>query len=127
MIFVPPVPKSEIAEVIASANICLATLQPVDMYKTVYPNKVFDYMAAGRATLLNIDGVIRDVVERSESGVFVKPGDAAALAGEIKKLASKPKLTETMGRNGRSYLLKNFDRPVTAVQLQKLFENTYKD
>ena len=126
VIFNAPVPKTEIADVIASADLCLATLQPIEMYKTVYPNKVFDYMAAGRATLLNIDGVIREVIETSEAGVFVQPGDAKALAEEIKRLASKPKLIKKMGMNGRSYLIKNFDRPITAKLLLKLFEDTFK-
>jgi glycosyltransferase involved in cell wall biosynthesis len=127
LIFVPPVPKSEIADVIASADLCLAILQPIEMYKSVYPNKVFDYMASGRATLLAIDGVIRDVVETSNSGVFVHPGDPKALAEQIKQLASKPALVEQMGKNGRDHLLKHFDRPVTASQLQELFEKIYKN
>ena len=124
ILFVPPVNKSEITEVIASADLCIATLQPIEMYKTVYPNKVFDYMAAGKATLLNIDGVVREVVEKAEAGVFVKPGCPEALANEITRLASKPKLIKQMGKSGREYLLKNFDRPVTAAQLIKLFENS---
>ena len=33
------------------------------MFRTTYPNKVFDYMAAGRPTILAIDGVIRQVVD----------------------------------------------------------------
>jgi len=127
LIFVPPVPKSEIADVIASADLCLAILQPIEMYKTVYPNKVFDYMAAGRVTLLAIDGVIRDVVEASKAGVFVQPGNPKVLAEQINKLASELTLVEQMGKNGRDYLLKHFDRPVTASQLQVLFEKIYKN
>ena len=53
------------------------------MYATVYPNKVFDYMAAGRPVILAIDGVIRQVVEQAEAGVFVSPGDASALAARF--------------------------------------------
>jgi len=32
-----------------------------------------------------------------------------------------------MGKNGRAYLLKHFDRPVTAAQLQDLFKKTIKN
>ena len=46
--FFPPVPKAEMSDAIAAADVCIAILKPVEMYKTVYPNKVFDYMAAGR-------------------------------------------------------------------------------
>ena len=41
----PPLPKAEMRTALAAADVCLAILKPIEMYKTVYPNKVFDYMA----------------------------------------------------------------------------------
>jgi glycosyltransferase involved in cell wall biosynthesis len=61
--FFPPVAKNGMREVMAAADACVAILKPLELYKTTYPNKVFDYMAAGRPVLLAIDGVIRQVVE----------------------------------------------------------------
>jgi len=52
---------------LAAADACLAILQPLPLYSTVYPNKVFDYMAAGRPVLLAIDGVIHQVVEGAQA------------------------------------------------------------
>ena len=66
-------PKDEMAEALAAADACIAILKPIEMYKTVYPNKVFDYMAAGRPVLLAIDGVIRDVVESAQCGYRCSP------------------------------------------------------
>jgi glycosyltransferase involved in cell wall biosynthesis len=43
--FLSPVPKNEMPEALAAAGACIAILKPVELYKTVYPNKVFDYMA----------------------------------------------------------------------------------
>ena len=86
--FVPSVPKSEMPDALAAADACIAILKPLEEYKTTYPNKVFDYMAAGRAVVLAIDGVIREVVEAAQCGYFVEPGNASALANAICKLAS---------------------------------------
>ena len=61
VIWAPPVPKNKMSEVLAAADACVAILKPIEMYKTTYPNKVFDYMAAGRPVILVIDGVIRQV------------------------------------------------------------------
>jgi len=47
VLFLSPVPKNEMASALAGADACLAILKPIDEYKTTYPNKVFDYMAAG--------------------------------------------------------------------------------
>jgi glycosyltransferase involved in cell wall biosynthesis len=84
--FLPPVPKLEMPGALAAADACLAILQPIEMYKTTYPNKVFDYMAAGRPVILAIDGVIRQVVEDAQAGVFVTPGDSQALASVIRQI-----------------------------------------
>ena len=71
-------PKARMAEVLAGSHVCLATLLNLEMYRTTYPNKVFDYMAAARPTVIAIDGVIREVIETAEAGTFVTPGDARA-------------------------------------------------
>ena len=120
LIFLPPLPKAEMRSALAMADICLAILKPVEMYKTVYPNKVFDYMAAGRATILAIDGVIREVIEAGEAGVFVPPGDPEALAVTIRQLAGQPEKVKQMGLNGRAYLEAHFDRPKVADELDEL-------
>jgi glycosyltransferase involved in cell wall biosynthesis len=120
--FIPPVPKAEMAQALAAADACLAILKPIPLYATVYPNKVFDYMAAGRAVILAIDGVIREVVEQAQGGVFVPPGDAAAMANAILKLADDPEIGRAMGTNGRRYVEAHFDRPALAERLAELVE-----
>ena len=105
-----------------AADICLATLQNIPMFKTTYPNKVFDYMAAGRPTVLGIDGVIREVIESAEGGVFVQPGDAAALADEVRRLAANPDLRKRQGERARAYVVQHFDRRQQAVQFVDLLE-----
>lgn len=103
-------PKKEMPYVLASSDVCLAILQNIEMFRTTYPNKVFDYMAAGRATVLVIDGVIRDVIETSRGGVFVEPGDDEQLASTILELSKDPQRVRQMGANAREYLVNHLDR-----------------
>jgi glycosyltransferase involved in cell wall biosynthesis len=103
-------PKREMPFVLASSDVCLAILQNIPMFRTTYPNKVFDYMAAGRATILVIDGVIREVIETSGGGVFVEPGDDQQLAKTVLELSNDPERAKQMGRNAREYLVKHLDR-----------------
>jgi glycosyltransferase involved in cell wall biosynthesis len=63
--FISPLPKLEVPNAMASADACVAILKPIPLFSTVYPNKVFDYMAAGKPVILAIEGVIREVIERS--------------------------------------------------------------
>ena len=48
--FAGAMPKTSMPEVLAAADVCIATLMNIPMFATTYPNKVFDYMAAGRPT-----------------------------------------------------------------------------
>jgi glycosyltransferase involved in cell wall biosynthesis len=127
VIFIPSVPKDEMSGALAAADACVAILKPIAMYKTVYPNKVFDYMAAGRPVILAIDGVIRDVVESAQCGIIVPPGDAESLANAIQLLAREPKQGLILGQNGRRYVETYFDRAVLAERLNVLLESILRD
>ena len=122
VLFLPPVPKNEMAAALAGADACLAILKPIEEYKTTYPNKVFDYMAAGRPVVLAIDGVIRDVVEAAQCGLFAQPGDPAALAQAIRQLAANRAASRRMGLAGRVYLEQHFSRSAVAEKLAAIME-----
>lgn len=116
--FLPPVPKNEMRAALAGADACLAILKPLEEYKTTYPNKVFDYMAAGRPIILAIDGVIREVVQAAGAGLFCRPGDPQALAGAVLELASNRDAALQMGLAGRAYLERHFSRQALAEKLE---------
>jgi glycosyltransferase involved in cell wall biosynthesis len=115
-------PKSEMKDFLGAADICLATLRNIPMFKTTYPNKVFDYMAAGRPTVLAIDGVIREVVEAADGGRFVTPGDPEALAEAVRQLAGDRDLRRRQGASARAHVVRHFNRRVQAGQFVALIE-----
>jgi glycosyltransferase involved in cell wall biosynthesis len=121
--FLPSVPKTQMAHALAGADACIAILKPIEEYKTTYPNKVFDYMAAGKPVVLAIDGVIRDVVQRAGCGIFVQPGAAQEMSQAIRQLAADPTQGRVMGMLGREYLEGNFSRAVIGEKLIDLLED----
>ncbi len=114
--------KLEMPAFLAASDACVATLKDIPMFRTTYPNKVFDYMAAGRPTILGIDGVIRQVVETAQGGVFVPPGDDAALAHAVLYLAGHPREGKTMGQQARAYVQVHFNRVDQAHAFAQLAE-----
>jgi glycosyltransferase involved in cell wall biosynthesis len=120
ILFLPPIPKVEMPSALAAADACIAILKPVEMYKTTYPNKVFDYMAAGKPVILAIDGVIREVVENADGGIPIRPGDPEALSRAVLQLADDPESVHRMGFQARDYVVKNFDRSILAAKLMEL-------
>jgi glycosyltransferase involved in cell wall biosynthesis len=123
VLFLPPIPKTEMAEALAGADVCLAILKPLDEYKSTYPNKVFDYMAAGRPVVLAIDGVVRAVIDAAGCGIFAQPGDPSALAEAIQILVADPGQSRKMGLAGRKYLQEHFSRVVMAERLLEILNN----
>lgn len=120
VIFTGSVPKDEMADVLAASDACVAILQNIPMFRTTYPNKVFDYMAAGRPTLLAIDGVIREVMETSRGGLFVPPGDDAALTQAVLRLERDREEGRRMGQAARKFVEEHFDRRRQARQFHEL-------
>ncbi len=124
ILFLPPAAKRRMPEILAAADAGVAILRAIPAYASTYPNKVFDYMAAGRPVVLAIDGVIRQVVEAAGCGLYATPGDPQAVADVIRRLASDRESARRMGSAGRRYLEQNFNREEISRNLIDLLENT---
>lgn len=122
VLFIPPVAKKEMGEILSAADACLAILKPLEWYRTTYPNKVFDYMAAGKPVVLAIDGVIREVIETHNAGVAVPPGDPQALAQVIRNLAGDPQKAREMGLAGRKAVENCYNRQRFSIRLAEIIE-----
>ncbi|UCC68628.1 MAG: glycosyltransferase family 4 protein [Armatimonadota bacterium] len=109
-----PVPKRQMPGFLAAADVGAAILRRCQTFRTVYPNKMFDYMSAGLPVLLAIDGVARELVENAGAGVYVEPGDTDAMRRAILWLRGHPAKAAEMGRRGETYVREHFDRAVLA-------------
>ncbi len=109
--FCGPQPKERMPEIVQASDIGLAVLQNNPTFRTVYPNKVFDYMACERPTVLAIDGIARQLVcDEAQAGLYAPPENAEAIACAITTLADDPEERARMGRNGRNWVLAHATR-----------------
>ncbi|WP_242335969.1 MULTISPECIES: glycosyltransferase family 4 protein [unclassified Anaeromyxobacter] len=117
IVFCGEQPKARMPEFVNACDVGAAVLQDNPTFRTVYPNKVFDYMACARPTLLAIDGVARAMVcTDARAGVFVPPEDGRAIAEAIRRLADDPVACAEMGRNGRAWVEANAARQALAAR-----------
>jgi glycosyltransferase involved in cell wall biosynthesis len=108
--FLDPVPdKSSVARLAAASDACLTVFKDVPVLATNSPNKLFDTFAAGRPAVVNTPGWMRELVERNEAGLFVRPGDARDLADKLAWLRDHPDEVERLGRNARALAQRDFD------------------
>jgi len=115
IVFHGPQAKERMPALVNACDAGAAVLQRNPTFRTVYPNKVFDYMACAKPTLLAIDGVARALVcEEARAGVYAEPEDAAALASAIVRLADDAAGRAEMGRRGRAWVVANAGREALA-------------
>lgn len=114
--FLDPIPKDEIPNLLAAADIGLHVLADVELFRTaVSPNKVFDYMAAGRPTLTNCPGLVTDLVQQANAGIGVRP---SGIAEGLQRLAAMDEPHRAgLGQLGQSWIETNQSRRAMAHRL----------
>ena len=110
VLFADPVPKRHVGDYINASDVCAAVLMKNDTFKTVYPNKIFDYMSCKRPILLAIDGAARELIERAGAGVYVEPENPEALARCVLEMKGRPDVLKRMGESGYRYVREHFSR-----------------
>jgi len=110
VIFVDSVPKAQVCDYINASDVCTAVLMKNDTFKTVYPNKVFDYMSCKRPTIVAIDGVARKLVEDAGAGLYAEAENPEAFIRATMTLKNDPALMTEMGERGYSHVREHYSR-----------------
>lgn len=112
--FVDEQPRERIPDYICASDVCLVVLKKSDVFKTVIPTKMLEFMSCGRPVLLGVEGQARKIIEDAHAGVFIRPESADDLSEAVVRLVKDPQLRYELGRNGRKYILQHFSRLQTA-------------
>lgn len=120
--FIDAQPREEVPSLIRSSHVCLVTLKKADVFKTVIPTKMLEFMACGRPVVLAVDGQARRVLEQAGGGLFVEPEDSRALADAVIRLRADPELRRVLGLSGRRFVEANLSREATARQYLGVLE-----
>lgn len=120
--FLDPLPKRDLARLLAGAQLGLLCLAPVPAFaEWTAPNKLMDYLAAGLPVLSNLPGEAARLLAAG-AGETVPPGDPAALAAALARLAAAPSRRAAMGAAARALALRRFDRRLLAARFVEAVE-----
>src|SRR5262245_1880996 len=120
VMFTGLVPHEKVPGILAASDMALVTLKPCEVFKTVLPSKMFEAMAAARPIVLAVEGEAQAVLEHAGAGIAVQPGDAAAMATAIARLASDRHESARMGQAGATFVAREFSRPLWATRYLSL-------
>jgi glycosyltransferase involved in cell wall biosynthesis len=119
--FVGPVAKEQVAPALALFDACYVGYRRSPLYRFgVSPNKLYDYMAAGRPVLFAADAANQPVQE-ADCGRTVAPEDPEALAEAIRSLAAASADERArLGANARAYVAERHDYARLADRLAEV-------
>lgn len=122
VLFADPVPKNQVGDYINATDVCTAVLMKSETFKTVYPNKVFDYMCCARPIIIGIDGVARRLVEDAGAGLFAEPENPDAFVRALLALKDAPERRREMGESGHRYAAAHYSRKAMAMKYLEVLE-----
>jgi len=118
------IPQVEIAPYLHSADILIVILRENDFFKSAIPSKFFDYMAAGKPIVSNVDGELREIMERYNTGIYFSLTEKGSFGRALNILCNDPGKRQIMGDNGKKLVADKFLRSNLAFEFVKQFEKS---
>jgi colanic acid biosynthesis glycosyl transferase WcaI len=112
--FLDQQPREKIPAFISASDACLVLLKKTEVFKTVIPTKMLEFMSCARPVILGVDGQARQIIEVAEAGLVIEPENAEELVAAINQLNANRELGTQLGQKGREYILQQFSRGRTA-------------
>jgi glycosyltransferase involved in cell wall biosynthesis len=115
-------PKTRISKFLMEGDLSIINYRNLKIFGQVLPNKLYDYLAAGRPILAAApEGEVCRVIEASGAGKTVPPENAQAIAEAIAWFYRNPETGLKMGLQGQQYVLRHFNRKHLIERLLNLF------
>lgn len=122
--FLDQQPREKIPSFISASDLCLVLLKKSDVFKTVIPTKMLEFMSCARPVILGVEGQARQILEDAGAGLAIEPENADALAAAITQLDHNREQAKMLGEQGRAYILQNFSRASTAEKYITVLRDT---
>lgn len=115
VLFLPSIPKKMVPAFLAHMDVLYIGLQNQKLFRFgISPNKLMDYMMAGKPILHSITAG-NDLVQEAHCGISVPAEDVDAVADAVKKFIAMDKADlSVLGENGKEYVVKHHDYKVLA-------------
>ncbi len=122
--FLPPIPKASIPAFLQQIDVACLAWRQNSLYRFgISPNKLLDYMAAGKP-IVHAVSAANDLVTDASCGIPVPPDDPRAIAGAVRRLSVMPaEERNEMGERGRRFVLRELDYGVLAERFLAVLED----
>ncbi len=116
VVFSDPVPREQVAAVLAGFDAALIPLRDTAAFRSVIPSKIFEAAAASVPMLLGVRGEAEGIVRRYDAGLVFSPEREEELVRAIQRIRGEEGLLAKL-QEGCGRLVADYDRSELAVQM----------
>lgn len=113
----------DIPETLYASKIGIIIPQPNPRYKTNYPVKLFEYMAAALPVIASKEGESATFVQESQCGILVDPRNPKEVSDAIVWLFTHPEEAQAMGERGQRLIFDKYNWENEEEVLLQVYQN----
>ncbi|MBC5635717.1 glycosyltransferase family 4 protein [Ornithinibacillus sp. BX22] len=106
--FLTPTTREESLKITSEHQVGIVSLEDKDVFKTVLPGKIIDYMTCGIPIVGSVSGIAKEVILAEQVGFVSESNDVKDLIYYIDTIRGNPLLRQEMSENGNRYVHKDF-------------------
>ncbi len=115
-------PVDFIAAMYAAAEICVYP----SIFSEPFGLVMLESMAAGKPIVVSRSGGMPEIIKPGINGLLVPPNDYRALARSVVRLLEKPKLAQTLGRQGFRMFHQKFTLDPMVAEIERVYQDSIK-
>lgn len=115
-----PTTRQKSLELIKKSNVAIAFLNDEDVFSTVLPGKIIDYMSCKTPVIAGVKGVAAKVILDNNAGYTFEYDDTEAMVAKIEELKNNPSEQEKLSINCKKAIEEQFLWETNIDKLLKL-------
>jgi glycosyltransferase involved in cell wall biosynthesis len=120
--FLPHCDKYALRSILNITDAVYISFARIPVLETGSPNKFFDALAAGKISLVNFGGWIKELVESQACGMYIDPEQPGSFYAGIEPFLRDPELKNHYQQNARRLAEDHFSRTLLTEEFVMLFK-----
>jgi glycosyltransferase involved in cell wall biosynthesis len=117
VVFIDPVSVENYPSLLASCDIFV-----LPSLSESWPISLAEALSMEKPVVATKVGGVKEIVHDNKTGLMVEPTDVTALASALNRLLENQSLANRLGKNGREFVVNNFDWNILAARFEALYK-----
>lgn len=118
-----PTTRKKSLEMIKKSDVAIAFLNDEEVFETVLPGKIIDYMSCGTPVIAGVKGIAAKVITENDAGYTFEYEDTESMVAKIEELKNNPEKRKRLSYNCKKAIEDQFLWETNIEKLLKLINN----